>query len=210
MLVYLSIALDVVYLGLMICKFRTCYYNTESLQEHNPRQIFLHYLTGWFLLDFVSVFPLEHLSRFKFDLSIVRVFNFGYNYNLKNIWFVSESMTCFNRLVEDFRPKFRRVLNYLVLLHVLTCLWMYMTWLESDNPLNWRSRYLPGSSLGEFYLQAMYFVLVTASTVGFGDMVPDTLFEYLITITLMHFGVIAYSLICGSIINAIRDEATRR
>jgi len=55
----------------------------------------------------------------------------------------------------------------------------------------------------------MYFVLVTASTVGFGDMVPETTVEYILTIVLMHLGVIAYSLVCGSIINAIRDENTK-
>ena len=50
---------------------------------------------------------------------------------------------------------------------------------------------------------------MTASSVGFGDMVPRSGTEYVVTIVLMHFGVIAYSLICGSIINAIRDETTK-
>lgn len=36
-------------------------------------------------------------------------------------------------------------------------------------------------------------------------MVPATPSEYIVTILLMHLGVIAYSLICGTIINLIRD-----
>lgn len=78
-----------------------------------------------------------------------------------------------------------------------------------DNPRSWKNRYAPNCEPYDLYLETLYFVLMTASTVGFGDMVPDTIAEYILTILLMNFGTTTYSLICGSIINAIRDETTK-
>lgn len=134
-LMYSSIVTDFVYLLVMLCKFRTCYMTNEGVQEHNQRKLFLNYLTGWFLLDLVSVFPTEHLTHFQFDMSIVRVLNFGYAYDMTYVWLSNAILSSLNRLVEDFRPKFRRVINYIVLLHVLTCMWVYMNRMEGGSTL---------------------------------------------------------------------------
>jgi hypothetical protein len=118
--------MDFVYAVLICCKFRTCVVDNHGNIQHGCRSIILHYLGGWFIIDLISIFPIEYLIKFQFDLSIIRLLNLVYNYDVSVIWAVNWLFSVINRYIDDFRHKFRRVFNYIIYFHVLICIWVFV------------------------------------------------------------------------------------
>lgn len=73
-----------------------------------------------------------------------------------------------------------------------------------------------GASEGEQYLSAFYFALVTLTTVGYGDILPDTEAEKKFVMTCIIFGAFIYAYIIGDFTNLLtnlsheRDEFDRK
>ena len=49
---------------------RTTYYDANGFRENRPKQITMHYLRGWFAIDFVSCLPLGYVEYFTSESAI--------------------------------------------------------------------------------------------------------------------------------------------
>ena len=54
--------IDVYFVSDIVLNFRTAYVNSKGIREVNSRKIAQNYVTGWFILDFVSCIPVGHIT----------------------------------------------------------------------------------------------------------------------------------------------------
>jgi hypothetical protein len=67
-----------------------------------------------------------------------------------------------------------------------------------------------GASEGEQYLSAFYFALVTLTTVGYGDILPDTKGEKMFVMGVIIFGAFLYAFIIGNFSNLLDNLSQER
>lgn len=90
------------------------------------------------------------------------------------------------------------------LVHVISCLWFFVAKLDNFNPETWvvRKGYLDDAPSVQ-YLAGMYWAFQTLTTVGFGDIPATTVYERIIAIGWMIFGIGFYSFTIGNLSSII-------
>ena len=96
------------------------------------------------------------------------------------------------------------VVKVLICVHYAALLWFYIHSLEETED-TWIKAYYKNKD-EEFnhnpfdnYLLSIYYIITTFSTVGYGDITPVNVAEYIYTIWLMFFGVGFYSYFIGKL-----------
>ena len=84
--------------------------------------------------------------------------------------------------------------------HLLTCIWVYI---GADEALIIREGWYTPSQQDKgtmtTYVYALYFILCTMTTVGYGDMSSKTSIEQIFCVIVMTFGVLYFATISGSL-----------
>mmetsp|Transcript_5087 Transcript_5087/g.3523 ORF Transcript_5087/g.3523 Transcript_5087/m.3523 type:complete len:193 (+) Transcript_5087:623-1201(+) len=89
----------------------------------------------------------------------------------------------------------------ILLMHIVACFWIYIgleiegSWLDD--------RGIKCASRGDIYIQALYWVVTTLTTVGYGDIKGFTSTEYMFTIVVEFIGIAFFSFIMGAINNVL-------
>ncbi|XP_068280712.1 potassium voltage-gated channel subfamily H member 2, partial [Nyctibius grandis] len=189
--------------------FRTTYVNSNEEVVSHPAKIAIHYFKGWFLIDMVAAIP--------FDLLI---FGSGSEETTTLIGLLKTARLL--RLVRVAR-KLDRYSEYgaavLVLLmctfaliaHWLACIWyaignvegQRIGWLHAlgeqiGRPLN-GSDPARGPSIKDKYVTALYFTFSSLTSVGFGNVSPNTNSEKIFSICVMLIGSLMYASIFGNV-----------
>ena len=89
----------------------------------------------------------------------------------------------------------------LIVFHIATCLWVVVyTYVKYYNPnsLNWVDVSINGgkmidNSTSELYSASMYFCITTATTVGYGDIAGNNVYERIFCSMLQIIGAIGFS-----------------
>lgn len=97
--------------------------------------------------------------------------------------------------------------------HVLACCWCYLGIIDKDLPLNQRKSWayvnnFDYHSKAELYIYAIYWVLQTITTVGYGDYPGHTQKEYIFSMALEFIGLTFFSFMMGSINNMLKRSDT--
>lgn len=139
------------------------------------------YLRSWFWIDLITVFPFWLLSDMViFELPILLKF-------IK----VSYFLNLFNRsLIGRWRDAFTffslLILTILVA-HLIACMWMLLGRVE------------PSKTEMENYLLAMYWAMTTITTIGYGDITPQTNAQIIFTMVVQITGVTIFGFLIGKI-----------
>ncbi len=149
------------------------------------------YLRGWFTIDFIAAIPgelmLKGLLPFSPDaLRLLRIFRLV-------------RLLRFTKLIELIRrwhnlkmvnPSVIRLSLFLfwitLLSHWITCGWIMMTE-QSQQMYN-----------DEKYVMSLYWTVTTLTTVGYGDITPQSIPQIIYTMIVMIIGVCGYSYIIGN------------
>ena len=138
---------------------------------------------------FPKLYRLVKIMRLVRVLKIVKEKN-------KFVKYINEAL----KISAGFERLLFFILFFLVICHIVACLWIFSARLEDFNPETWVVRYgLQDLSDFELYLSSLYFTVTTITTVGFGDISGGTLGEKMICIVLMLFGVISFSFSTGTL-----------
>ncbi|KAM9334418.1 voltage-gated inwardly rectifying potassium channel KCNH7 [Symphorus nematophorus] len=208
-----DLIVDIMFIVDILINFRTTYVNINEEVVSHPAKIAIHYFKGWFLIDMVAAIP--------FDLLI---FGSGSDETTTLIGLLKTARLL--RLVRVAR-KLDRYSEYgaavLMLLmcifaliaHWLACIWYAIGNVEKpylEHKIGWldnlgvsigkKYNYSDpnsGPSIKDKYVTALYFTFSSLTSVGFGNVSPNTNSEKIFSICVMLIGSLMYASIFGNV-----------
>ncbi|TRY58699.1 hypothetical protein DNTS_023108 [Danionella cerebrum] len=165
---------DILFIVDIVINFRTTYVNQNDEVVTHPKRIAVHYIKGWFLIDMVAAIP--------FDLLIFRKLDRYSEYGAAVLFLL--------------------MCTFVLIAHWLACIWyaighverpyMKTGWLDNladqlgkhynDSDLS------SGPSIQDKYITALYFTFSSLTSVGFGNVSPNTNSEKMFSICVMLIG----------------------
>ena len=209
----INIVIDTLFLIDLVLNFFSAYHDEELNLIDGRKEIALHYLKGWFLIDLISILPISFLTKSGDYNSLVRIARFPKLYRLIKITRLIRVLKVLkqkNKFIKYLKKVLKIsaglerllffLLFFLLICHIVSCLWIFSARLEDFSPETWVVRYgLQDSTDIELFLSSLYFTVTTITTVGFGDISGGTLEEKIICILLVLFGVISFSFATGTL-----------
>lgn len=96
---------------------------------------------------------------------------------------------------------------FVVLLHVIGCLWIFIARFDEQSKNNWIYHYgFTDTDDFNLYVDSFYFSVTTIVTVGYGDITAQSAGEKIVCVFLMITGVIAFSFATGSLSSIISNQ----
>lgn len=177
-------------------------------------RIFIHYITGWFVIDFISVFPFDliqgsrgfgqfaRLARVFKLFKIFRILKISDRYKKNRKKHSLSSLLSINSQVEEFMTFFSVIL---LLTHITGCLWYFLSTFENEN--SWISQLdVPTESAFDQYTLSLYWAITTICTVGFGDIHAFTVTEKIFNLFWLCVGVAFYSYVIGTLSSMLNTQ----
>ena len=221
------VIIDIIYIIDIIINFFRAYQNFDENLVKKSKLIFMHYIKTWFIIDFIQAIPyfllitfLEHIKKgninnylntftysshtidekwyLLFLIKLIKVYKM-LNYN-STIDYLSEIFTQ-NEFLDDYGGFIVTIFLTLCILNLATFLFIFLGmnsypgWIIKIN--------IQDESYLNIYLTSVYFVIVTITTVGYGDITGNSISEIVFQVFLLIVGTIAYSFIISYISNYI-------
>ena len=215
---------------LVICFFTSYRDEYRQVDVVSHKKICRNYLTGWFLIDLMSVFPFDAILTNSGGNSnansLLRVARIGKIYKIIRLFRLLRILKLVKsnrKLVHHFSEKMK-ISNglerlvffsffFLIFLHVFACLCVMVTVItgefSSEKWIDSCAGFGERFSNVEQYICSMYFVTTTISTVGYGDIHPQNSIERLFGMVMMITGVLSFTFVSGSLASIMQSHDTR-
>jgi len=217
---WLNRFIDVCFVGDMCLQFFVVrWLSTEQRYTTSARETTSIYIRGWFVIDFVSVFPWEFVGGMLNDesvqslgvLRIVRLFRL-----LKLVRLVRASRIL-KRWEASLELRYSVMhLAYFLMLCVAVSHWLACLWRLSVDDLTRLDTWVGANrdtvdvtNPASVYVASLYFAVYSVTTAGLGDIAPQNDTERLVAILTLAIGASIYAYSVGSVsaIVASMDEA---
>mmetsp|Transcript_45273 Transcript_45273/g.88925 ORF Transcript_45273/g.88925 Transcript_45273/m.88925 type:complete len:612 (+) Transcript_45273:279-2114(+) len=194
---------DTFFIADIIIHFRCAYYSIDQedlcLYDDTARMA-LHYLKGWFLIDFVSIGIPYGLD---FDPSLRAV-------TLLKILRILKGFRALDRLKLAISPTlahifriFKLIIALVWISHTSACIFFWIGQTEENRlGFSWLSHttmFLKQNSLNHKYAVSLYWAVVTILTTGYGDVTPQTSNEIVFCLFVLLLGSVCYAFIFGNV-----------
>ena len=210
---YILILFDIIYIIDCIINSFKGYNNFDEHLIVKTKKIMRHYLKTWFAIDFLQAIPffslfIYDLFSFKFDfdfrfqiillLKVLKLYKMlYYNNNISHLGEIISS----NEIIDNYGGFLLIIFIILIILNLNSCLFIFIG--NNPNP-GWIVKMnMQNESFLIQYLASIYFIIVTITTVGYGDITGITYTETAFQIYLLIIGTIAYSYTISYISNMI-------
>ena len=212
---WFEILIDILLAIDIVLTFFSAYTDEEENLVKNHKKIIKKYLKSWFIIDIISVLPLNNVFKSGKYSGLTKISKLPKLYRLIKLTKLlrmtkMSSKGNLNRVTKFFMEKlkinanverlFFFVLTFLLMNHLCACFWYFMAKIEDFSPDSWvvRLGYMDNSNL-ELYIISFYWTLTTVTTVGYGDITAGTTIERIYNLFIMSFGVLLYSFAIGSL-----------
>lgn len=197
----------------LILTFFQEYWDLENFRlVRNHWKIAKRYFRGWFIVDFLSVFPFQSIidSRAFRLVRILRLLKLiksldGSNFNkiIESLVPMSDRQT---RIKIIYATKYiYKIIRLIVIATVLTyflgCFWYFVVStydFHNGEKSFFDVNHFDDDSLAKRLVTCCYFALTTLSTVGYGDLTPQSNVERIFGIAIMITGIALFSYIMGN------------
>ena len=214
--------IDLIYLMDLITGFFRAFYNFEEVLIVKKRYMLLNYLKGSFIIDLIEAIPyFIILNSGQEDCNKKNCFNFTFTNNLQYSFLILKILKVLKmhknsavRMIDKFISKSNFLSDWKALLkniffifcsvHLVSC---YMIFLGKNIYPGWIVQAgLLSEKFNDVYVAAIYYVMTTLTTVGYGDIPVTSHIERLFQIVLLIVGTCGYSWLLTYISNYIKKK----
>ena len=219
---FVNMCINLAFFFDMILNFNLMYFDEKRLQMITDRKMIAkRYLKGFFIIDFISILPYDDITLAtgsKANLKILRIVRIV---RLAKLLRILRSSHIFARFENSMTINYgalkltKFVVGTLFIAHWMACLWHLVKIVEQSR-CNWVTDYYYGDCLyndadnndehvtaRSLYFTALYLSTMTISTVGYGDVTPQTEAERVFLIVGMLVGASVYAYVVGSICSVL-------
>lgn len=181
----------------LLIHFRSSVYINNYLVS-SPHQVAVNYMKGWFLVDFIAMLPVSYLVG---DL-VLGMGSGMIAYRLlraTHLFRIAHLMSLYKRWQElnILNPSVLRLVFFIfwisLIAHWVACGWIYLDGIPGDPIITHR------------YVRALYWSVTTLTTVGYGDITPDTIPQTIYNMLVMILGVGIYGYVIGNIASLLAN-----
>jgi hypothetical protein len=210
--------IDIFFLLDIIFCFFTAYTDDDFITIDDRKIIAIDYLKSWFLIDAMAIIPFELFLGGSGMNDVVRLARIGRLYKLikltklLRVFKIVKERSKFLKYVQDmlqlgygFERLIFFVLVFLLLCHIVSCLWVFQASFSKNYEGTWMEEIFNDMSRSQTYLTSFYFTVTTITTVGYGDISGSTNIEKIFCISIMIIGVISFSFATGSLASILQN-----
>jgi len=216
--------IDVFFITDMVLQFFLMYRDEEKgVLVKSQRAIIQAYMKGWFWIDLIAVLPFDMVGVFASsdDMSNLKVLRIARLLRLFKLLRILKAGRMFERWETSMAINYsvltlcKFVALTVVVAHWLACLW-HMTVNIEAKEVNWVTNYGDPAdpdgqlSVAEVYIVALYWAVMTMSTIGYGDVTPVTTAERLTATFGMFVGSSIFAYIVGAVTSTVAAMGARQ
>ena len=208
--------IDIMYIFDVIIGFFRAYYNFDEILVRESNEICFHYLRTWFIFDLITsvpVFSLINLLNNKCtNEENSLLFSQYYNINLNNLHYlftIGKVIKIFkvfksnislsklykilneNEFISDWGNVFLFLLFLLFSINFSACIFIFI---GRNTYHSWIVHFkYENLNFWHIYIAAIYYIIFTITTVGYGDLLGNTLLELIFQTIILIAGTCIYS-----------------
>ncbi|XP_021374212.1 potassium voltage-gated channel subfamily H member 6-like [Mizuhopecten yessoensis] len=208
----IDLIVDIMFIIDILINFRTTYVNKNDEVVSHPGKIAVHYFKGWFLIDVVAAIPFDLLlfgSETDETATLIGLLKTARLLRLVRVV----------RKLDRYSEYGAAVLlllmaTFALIAHWLACIWYAIGNVERPHlpppKIGWldqlaeqtHQQYVNGTggpTIKSKYVTALYFTFSSLTSVGFGNVSPNTNSEKIFSILIMLIGSLMYASIFGNV-----------
>ncbi|CAJ1076304.1 potassium voltage-gated channel subfamily H member 6a isoform X2 [Xyrichtys novacula] len=215
----IDLVVDVMFIVDILINFRTTYVNHNDEVVSHPGRIAQHYFKGWFLIDIVAAIPFDLLifrsgSEEPQTTTLIGLLKTARLLRLVRVARKLDRYSEYGAAV-----LFLLMCTFALIAHWLACIWYAIGNVERTGSarigalkIGWLdnlaeqigkqyndSDAASGPSIKDKYVTALYFTFSSLTSVGFGNVSPNTNPEKIFSICVMLIGSLMYASIFGNV-----------
>ncbi|XP_051809624.1 potassium voltage-gated channel subfamily H member 2-like [Acanthochromis polyacanthus] len=206
-----DLIVDIMFIVDIIINFRTTYLNSNDEVVSQSSRIAVHYFKGWFLIDLVAAIPFDQFI-YRSGEETTTLIGLLKTARLLRLVRVARKLDRYSEY--GAAVLFLLMCTFALIAHWLACIWYAIGnlerstsagigWLDNlgdqlGKPYN-ESVIGSGPSIRDKYVTALYFTFSSLTSVGFGNVSPNTNSEKIFSICVMLIGALMYASIFGNV-----------
>ncbi|XP_055513078.1 potassium voltage-gated channel subfamily H member 6a [Leucoraja erinacea] len=212
-LAIVDLIVDIMFIIDIIINFRTTYVNENDEVVSHAAKIAIHYFKGWFLIDIVAAIPFDLLIFRSGSDETTTLIGLLKTARLLRLMRVARKLDRYSEY--GAAVLLLLMCTFALIAHWLACIWYAIGNVERPflvHKIGWLDnlgdqigkRYndsdaSSGPSIRDKYVTALYFTFSSLTSVGFGNVSPNTNSEKIFSICVMLIGSLMYASIFGNV-----------
>ncbi|XP_064648680.1 potassium voltage-gated channel subfamily H member 6-like isoform X3 [Lineus longissimus] len=213
-LTIIDLIVDVMFIIDILINFRTTYVNKNDEVVSHPGKIAVHYFKGWFLIDVVAAIPFDMLLFGSETDETATLIGLLKTARLLRLVRVARKLDRYSEY--GAAVLLLLMATFALIAHWLACIWYAIGKVErpllKEPKIGWLDELArqthqnynvneteSGPSLKSKYITALYFTFSSLTSVGFGNVSPNTNSEKVFSICVMLIGSLMYASIFGNV-----------
>ncbi|KAM6963593.1 voltage-gated inwardly rectifying potassium channel KCNH6 isoform 1-T1 [Tautogolabrus adspersus] len=206
-----DLMVDVLFIVDIVINLRTTYVDQNDEVVTQPSRIATHYIKGWFPIDLFAAIPFDLLIFRSGSDEMATLTSLLKTARLLRLVRVARKLDRYSEF--GAAVLFLLMCTFVLIAHWLACIWYAIGFVERpytetgwlDNlaeqvgKLYNDSDSSSGPSVKDKYVTALYFTLSSLTSVGFGNVSPNTNSEKIFSICVMVIGSLMYASIFGNV-----------
>ncbi|XP_028332040.1 potassium voltage-gated channel subfamily H member 6 [Gouania willdenowi] len=206
-----DLMVDVLFIVDIIINLRTTYVDQNEEVVTQPWRIAKHYIKGWFPIDLFAAIPFDLLILRSGSDEMATLTSLLKTARLLRLVRVARKLDRYSEY--GAAVLFLLMCTFVLIAHWLACIWYAIGFVERPyTETGWLDNLAEqlgkayndsdsssGPSVKDKYVTALYFTLSSLTSVGFGNVSPNTNSEKIFSICVMVIGSLMYASIFGNV-----------